>query len=71
MPLDASDRIRKTNNITIFQGYANEKAITQPGVNVSSCITFQTSTIQNYANYAISYQVESGREYFNICKTLQ
>ena len=68
MPVDASDRIRKTQEIAIFKGYAIQKQTTQPGVNVSSCIGFQTSTIHKFDTYAYANQVEQGRVYFSTCQ---
>jgi hypothetical protein len=68
MPLDASDRIRKTQQIAIFQGYVIGQQSLQPGVNVSSCIGFQTSTIHKFDTYNYANQVEQGRGYFVTCQ---
>ena len=68
MPLDASDRLRRLQETTIFQGYAIAKQTTQPGVNVSSCATFYSSTIQNYEDFQIRTQVLEGRIYFSTCQ---
>jgi hypothetical protein len=66
--MDASDKIRKIQEITVFQGYANVNRIIQPGVNVSSCATFYTSTIHTYPTYAYKAQIEEGRIYFSTCQ---
>lgn len=68
MPVDASDRIRKTQEIAIFQGYVLQKQISQPGVNVSSCIGFQTSTIHKFETFNYANQIEQGRIYFSTCQ---
>jgi hypothetical protein len=68
MPLDASDRIRKIQEIAVFQGYTVEKQSSQPGVNVSSCTGFYKSTIHKYTDYAAKYQVTDGLQYFSTCK---
>jgi hypothetical protein len=68
MPLDASDRIRRIQQTTLFQGYAIQKQTTQPGVNVSSCIGFQTSTLHQFKTYDYGYKIEEGRVYFSTCQ---
>lgn len=68
MPVDASDRIRKTQEIAIFQGYAIRQQTLQPGVNVSSCIGFQMSTIHKFDTFNYANQVEQGRVYFSTCQ---
>ena len=69
MPLDAIDRIRKIQEIAIFQGYAIAKRTSQPGVNVSSCSGFyNTSTIHKFSDYAYRQQVEEGQVYFSTCR---
>lgn len=68
MPLDASDRIRRIQEIAIFQGYAIAKQTTQPGVNVSTCVTFHTSTINNFITYETKYAIQEGRGYFSTCQ---
>jgi len=69
MPLDASDRIRRIQEITIFQGYAKAKQTTQPGVNVSTCTGFYgISTINNFPSYEYKYSVQEGLGYFSTCQ---
>jgi hypothetical protein len=68
MPLDASDRIRRIQEIAVFQGYAIAKQRSQPGVNVSSCATFHTSTINNFITYETKYAIQEGRVYFSTCQ---
>lgn len=69
MPLDASDRIRKIQEIAIFQGFAIAKQTSQPGVNVSSCAGYNgVSTIQKYASYELRTQTQEGRIYFSTCQ---
>jgi hypothetical protein len=68
MPLDASDRIRRIQEIAIFQGYVVMKQGSQPGVNVSTCATFHTSTINNYKSYERKYAVQEGLGYFSTCQ---
>jgi hypothetical protein len=69
MPLDASDRTRRIQEITIFQGYVKTKQTTQPGVNVSTCTGFYgTSTINNFTSYAKKYAVQEGLTYFSTCR---
>ena len=72
MPLDASDRIRKIQEIAIFQGYVVMKQSSQPGVNVSTCAGFNsTSTINNFLSYENMYKVEEGLGYFSTCQGTQ
>ena len=68
MPLDASDLTRKRQEIAIFQGYAIAKQTTQPRVNVSTCATFYTSTINNFITYENRYAIQEGRVYFSTCQ---
>jgi hypothetical protein len=72
MPLDQSDRIRKLQEIKIFQGWAIQKQVTQPGVNVSSCTGFNSvSTIKQFSTYGYGQQVVAGRPYFSTCQGSQ
>ena len=59
MPLDASDRTRKIQEITLFTGYAIQKQFTQPRVNVSTCSGFYNSTLQNYTTYEYKTQIDN------------
>jgi hypothetical protein len=69
MPLDASDRIRKIQEIAVFQGYVVEKQTSQPNVNVSSCTGFYgKSNIHKFTDYAYRQQVEEGQVYFSTCR---
>jgi hypothetical protein len=69
MPLDASDKIRKIQEIAVVQGFIQQKAVTQPGVNVSTCTGFYSqSTIRTYTDYSIRQQVENGLQYYSTCK---
>ena len=69
MPLDASDKIRRVQEIALFQGYAIGKQTTQPGVNVSTCDTFYSqSTIRKYDDYTYKYQIKEGLPYFSTCQ---
>ena len=69
MPLDASDKIRKVQEIAIFQGYAIEKQTSQPGVNVSTCAGFYgNTTIRKFGDYTYRQQVEDGLQFFSTCK---
>lgn len=71
MPLDASDRIRKLQEITLFTGYAIQQQTQQPGVNVSSCTTFYQSTIKQFETYEYKQKIEQGRVYFSTCQAGQ
>ena len=71
MPVDASDRIRRLQATTNFTGWAIKQQTLQPGVNVSSCTTFYTSTIQKFDTYEYANQIEQGRIYFNTCQGIQ
>ena len=69
MPLDASDKIRRIQEIAIFQGYAIAKQTSQPGVNVSTCNTFYSqSTIRKYDDFTYKYQIQEGLPYFSTCQ---
>jgi hypothetical protein len=69
MPLDASDRTRRIQDITIFQGYAIAKQTQQPGVNVSTCAGFNSpSTIKQFTSYEVGYDVRAGLVYFSTCQ---
>ena len=64
MPLDASDRIRKIQELALFSGYV----ATNPRVNVSTCSTFYKSTTSRTFNtYEYKTQIEGGRIYFSTC----
>lgn len=68
MPLDASDRIRKIQEIAIFTRYVYDKQASQPGVNVSSCTGFALSTTHKYSSYELKNKIEEGRVYFSTCQ---
>jgi hypothetical protein len=69
MPLDASDKIRKIQEIAQVQGFIQQKIVTQPGVNVSTCSGFYSaSTIRTFRDYALRQQVEDGLQYYSTCK---
>jgi hypothetical protein len=70
MPLlDASDKIRRIQQIALFQGYAIGKQTTQPGVNVSTCDTFYSqSTIRKYNDFTYKYQIQEGLPQFSTCQ---
>ena len=70
MPLDASDRIRRIQEIALFKGYAIAKQTTQPGVNVSTCASFHnTSNINNFPSYNYKYSIQEGLGYFSTCQS--
>ena len=72
MPLDASDRIRKIQEIAVFNGYVAMKQISQPGVNVSTCSGFHSaSTVNKFKSYDTMYKVEEGLGYFSTCQGTQ
>ena len=72
MPLDASDRIKKIQDIALFKGYVTMKQGSQPGVNVSTCTGFHgASTINNFSSYYTMYNVEQGLKYFSTCQGSQ
>lgn len=65
MPLDASDKIRTIQQLTLFNSYISQKAILQPNVNVSTCAGFYGSTtIHKYDSYATKTNIEQGLKYF-------
>jgi hypothetical protein len=65
MPLDASDKIRKVQEIALFKGYA----IQNPRVNVSSCTTFYNSSNTRVFNtHEYKTQIQEGRIYFSTCR---
>jgi len=69
MPLDASDKIRKIQEIKVTQGYIIAKQTTQPDVNVSTCTGFYAySTIRNFTDYSLRQQTEDGIQYFSTCQ---
>ena len=71
MPIDASDRLRKLKEITQFGGYVIQKAISQPGVNVSTCSGFYgSSNIRYFPDYDTKYALEDGRQYFSTALSL-
>jgi hypothetical protein len=45
-----------------------DKQVTQPGVNVSSCTGFYSSTIHTYSSYEYKTQIEQGRVFFITCQ---
>ena len=65
MPLDASDRIRKIQEIALFSGYVASNSKT----NVSSCSTFyNSSNTRNFNTYEYKAQIQEGRIYFSTCR---
>ena len=69
MPIDASDLIIKRQYTVLFKGYAIAKQTTQPGVNVSTCIGFSSSSnINNFPSYNYKYAIQEGRIYFSTCQ---
>jgi hypothetical protein len=67
--MDASDKIRKVQEIALVQGYIIEKQTSQPGVNVSTCTGFYSyATIHTFSDYSIRQQVEDGLQYYSTCK---
>jgi len=70
MPLDASDRIRKIQQLSIFNGYVITKATQQPTVNVSTCTGFYGSTtIRSYDSYTTKTDIEQGLKHYSTCTT--
>jgi hypothetical protein len=71
MPLDQSDRIRKLQEIKIFQGWAVQQQVQQPNQDVSSCQGFVSSTtLHKFNTYEYANQVVQGRPYFSTCQSL-
>ena len=70
MPLDQSDRIRKLQEITVFQGWAIQQQKLQPNQDVSSCQGFVSSTVHTFNTYEYAQQVIQGRPYFSTCQSL-
>jgi hypothetical protein len=68
MPLDQSDRIRTINQTKIFQGWAIQQQSLQPGVNVSTCGTFYTSTIHKFGTYNYGNEIYAGQKTFRDCQ---
>jgi len=69
MPLDASDRLRKIQEIALFQGYTIKQQTLQPGVNVSTCSGFYNTTTKHvYTDYAYKASIEEGLSYFSTCR---
>ena len=70
MPLDASDKIRSIQQLTIFSGYVATQASLNPKLNVSTCTGFYGSTtIHKYDSYAKKIDIEQGRIYFSDCQS--
>jgi len=66
MPLDASDRIRKMQELTIFSAYATAQQTLQPGKDVVNIIGFyRSTTTHTYTDYTNKAQIEQGRKYFS------
>ena len=68
MPLDASDRIRKLQELTIFGGYVATKKATNPTADVSTiAYKYQNiSTVANvYSDYAFKAAIEKGKIHFS------
>lgn len=69
MPLDQSDRIRRINQTKIFQGWAIQQQIQQPGVNVSTCTGFYSpSTIHKFVTYNYGNEIYAGQKTFRECQ---
>ena len=64
--MDASDRIRRIQELTIFSGYATAQQTLQPGKDVVNCIGFyRSTTTHTYTDYTNKAQIEQGRKYFS------
>ena len=71
MPLDQSDRIRRLNQTTVFQGWAIQQQTLQPGINISTCIGFYSpSTIHNFVTYNYGNEIYAGQKTFRECQII-
>ena len=70
MPLDASDRIRKIQQLALFNGFVRTEASLRPNINVSTCSGFYASTaIHSYDSYTTKIDLEQGLKYYSTCTT--
>jgi len=69
MPLDASDKIRRIQEIALFQGYAIANKTIQPTANVSTCTGFYNqSTLHKFVDYNYKYSIQEGLPLFSTCQ---
>lgn len=70
MPFDESDRIRKIQQLTLFNGYVRTQTTLRPTLNVSTCAGFYGSTtIHKYDSYTTKVDLEQGLKYYSTCTT--
>ena len=70
--MDASDRLRRLQDLKLFQGYTIQQQTLQPGLNVSTCSGFTSpSTIRNFVTYNYANKVTAGLAYFSTCQGSQ
>ena len=70
MPLDASDRIQKIQQLALFNGFVRTESVLHPTLNVSTCSGFYGSTTTHkYDSYETKINVEQGLKYFSTCKS--
>jgi hypothetical protein len=70
--MDASDRLRRLQDLKLFQGWAIQQQTLQPGVNVSTCSGFtSSSTIHKFVTYDYASKVTAGLVYFSTCQGSQ
>lgn len=67
--MDASDVLRRIKAQTQYNYKLSEVMISQPRVNISTCVT-ETSTLRiNYTGYDQRYDISLGKLYANNCST--
>ena len=70
MPLEASDKIQKIQQLTLFSGYVAAQASINPRLNVSTCAGYYGSTtVHTYSSYETKTNIEQGLKYYSTCTT--
>lgn len=64
--MDASDKIRKLQNMAAYKGFAVAQATIQPTTNFSTICGFDTA-IHRYTDYLQKVQVYEGLKQYSTC----
>lgn len=65
IPMDASDRIRKVNEITVFSGYIIKNQLINPRFDVSTICRTVSTPANLYTDYDNKVSIEKGRIHFS------
>jgi type VI protein secretion system component Hcp len=69
--MDASDVLRRIKAQTQYNYKLSQVMISQPKVNISSCVSEASTLRINYTNYDQRFDIALGKLYANNCSTSQ